>query len=108
MQKIFTLILFIGSIQCVSAQSDAETAPKKQTESQIKTEEKLRSEVKAKENDGWIVEKVETTIYAPEAENELQKSINQEETTVLSKEEFEKRFHDERQEKPKTPENKSN
>jgi hypothetical protein len=107
MQKLFTIILFVCSIQFVSAQSDVEIAPKTKTDTQIQTEAKLRTEVKAKENEGWIVEKVETTIYAPAADNELQKSINQDETTVLSKEEFDKRFHDERQEKPQTPENKS-
>ncbi len=93
MQKYFFTLILLACGQCVFSQTEA-TQSETLSPNQQEAKRVLTEGVKAKQNEGWIVEKVETTIYAPEATNELQESINREETTILSKEAFEKRFHE--------------
>lgn len=74
------------------AKVDVTPTPTNDTPTQAATRQKLKSEVVQKETGGWEVQTTEATIYVPPAENELQESINKEGTTILSKEEFDKRF----------------
>ncbi len=68
------------------------------TPTQAVTREKLKSDVAQKEqqNDGWEVMSTEATIYVPPADNDLQKSINKEGATIISREEFNKKFKNEK------------
>lgn len=68
------------------------------TPTQAAAREKLKSDVAQKEqqNNGWEVMNSEATIYVPPANNDLQRSINKEGATILSKEEFDKRFKSEK------------
>ncbi|MBX7242195.1 MAG: hypothetical protein K1X92_10635 [Bacteroidia bacterium] len=93
MYKYFFTLILLACGQSAFSQTEA-TAEEALSPNQQAARQTLTEGVKTKQNEGWIVEKVETTLYAPEATNELQESINKEETTILPKEEFEKRFHE--------------
>ena len=66
------------------------------TPTQAVAREQLKIVVAQKQTEGWEVMNTEATIYVPPATNDLQRSINREGATVISQEEFDKKFKTEK------------
>ncbi len=100
MQKYFIsaacLFLWANMAFSQTTQVEVTATSTNDTPTQAATREQLKSEVAQKQTDGWEVMNTDATIYVPPATNDLQRSINREGATVISQEEFDKKFKSEK------------